>query len=223
MDRIRPMTVSRSMHAPEARVPVWLAVLVVALLVAVIAAITAAVLIDMRRSHMSPAGKAQVDLWLARAQSAPDNPAVHVGLGYAYVQAGRLSQGLREYDRALELSPGDPSALYNKGDVMLRLGRTADAVAAFREAIERAPTSELPAKALGDHYLSTGQWQPLLDSVKAAADAHPDLADLHFLVGRAYEGLGDPTQAAVYYNQALKFAPDLADAQAGLRRVEASR
>ena len=59
--------------------------------------------------------------------------------------------------------------------------------------------------------------------MKPAAEAHPELADLQYLLGLANEKLGDKAAAARYYQLAVRYAPDMVEAQEGLKRVGAGQ
>jgi tetratricopeptide (TPR) repeat protein len=52
----------------------------------------------------------------------PNDAKIHHNLGVSYVQAGRFADGLRHYDRALELQPNFPDAAWDRARALLYLG-----------------------------------------------------------------------------------------------------
>lgn len=70
----------------------------------------------------------------------PMNAEANTKLGYLVYVAGLPEQGLRAVNRALEVDPNYPDALYLKGVILLQgLNRRADAAAAFQSYLSLAP------------------------------------------------------------------------------------
>ena len=84
---------------------------------------------------------------------------------------------------------------------------------------EIEPAHTLAAKQLGEYYASLGHYRSILVAVEPAADERPEMADLQYLVGLAYENLDDPGRAEERYRAALEYAPDLDEARDGLERL----
>jgi tetratricopeptide (TPR) repeat protein len=215
-------TESRSLAAPnpESLVPRWLAILVLVLLLAVVlvGGFVIRGLITRDQRPLSPQ-EIEVRTWTARVAANPSDPKTHLGLGYAYQSDGRYDKALNEYAIVLKSNPRDTAALFNRGNVYFKLGVDDRAEASMWEVLKVEPTHELAAKSLGDYYARKKQYKSLIVAVKPAADAHPELADLQYLLGLANEKLGDPAAAARYYQLAIKYSPDLVAAQEGLKRV----
>jgi hypothetical protein len=70
-----------------------------------------------------------ITLWQDGIRKHPDSGRGHQMLGLAFAAAGRDTEALAEYDRAIELMPKFATPNNNRGYVLTRLGR-------FREAIE---------------------------------------------------------------------------------------
>ena len=69
----------------------------------------------------------------------PDEPLVASELGRAYVAAGRASDALPEFGRALALRPNDARALSNRGAALLALGHKDTAKPDFEQALRADP------------------------------------------------------------------------------------
>ncbi len=74
---------------------------------------------------------------------APEFPDLRVKLAVALREAGRLSEGLREIERALEEHPGGIAALTQHGILLYLLGRKDMARRAWEEALYRDPLNKL--------------------------------------------------------------------------------
>ena len=81
------------------------------------------------------------EYWELRvAQYRDANPYYHAWLGDEAAEALEWQQALRNYERALALSPGDSSLLSALGHSHEQLGETGIASGYIRRAIEAAPT-----------------------------------------------------------------------------------
>ena len=161
----------------------------------------------------------EIRTWTQRVSANPNDPNTHLGLGYAYQSDGRYDKALEQYAIVLKSEPDNTAALYNRGNIYFKLGIGDRGEKSMWEVLKVDPTHELAAKALGDYYAGKGQYKSLIVAVRPAADAHPELADLQYLLGMANEKLGDRAAASRYYQLAVKYAPDLTEAQEGLKRV----
>jgi tetratricopeptide (TPR) repeat protein len=207
-------------HDDENLVPRWLAVLVLVLLLAVVLVggfVIRGLMTRDQRAY-SPQ-EIEIRTWTSRVAANPNDPKAHLGLGYAFQSDGRYDKALEQYAIVLKSNPRDTAALYNRGNVYFKLGVDDRAEKSMWEVLNVEPTHELAAKALGDYYARKKAYKSLIVAVKPAADAHPELADLQYLLGMANEMLGDPAAASRYYQLAIKYSPDLTAAQEGLKRV----
>jgi len=80
------------------------------------------------------------DAYRSLTERSPDDPALHLNLGYALEHLDRLDEAMASLDRALELKPDLALAHYNRGVVLERLGDREGAVAAFRAAAQNDDT-----------------------------------------------------------------------------------
>ncbi len=140
-------------------------------------------------------------------------------LAFAYQQAGRPWDALRQYEEVLSREADDVASLYNSGLVRLSVGQTRMGEQSLRRVLEIAPTHALAAKSLGERYAEAGDFRRLLSAVAPAARAHPELADLQYLAGLGYEKAGDKTLAARHYRRALRLVPSMAEAKSGMTRL----
>ncbi len=74
---------------------------------------------------------------------APEFPDLRVKLAIALREAGRLSEGLREIERALEEHPGGVAALIQHGVLLYLMGRKDKARRAWEDALSRDPQNKI--------------------------------------------------------------------------------
>ena len=210
-------------HAPGNLIPMWLATVVLVLLLGVMGVggyVIRGVVAGDKRAQ-SPQD-ADIETWRAKVQNAPQDTSAHLGLGYAFQGAGRYDKALDEYATVLKADPRDTAALYNRGVVYMKLDAGRKAEESFWAVLRVEPTHALAAKALGEYYAGKQQYRSAVKAVRPAAEAHPEMADLQYLMGLSYEKLGKATWAAGRYRQALKYTPDMQQAIEGLDRLGVS-
>ncbi|MDY0341115.1 MAG: tetratricopeptide repeat protein, partial [Coriobacteriia bacterium] len=138
---------------------------------------------------------------------------------YADQQDGDFEAALQGYERVLEIDPGNQGALYNKGTALLALDRGAEAEAVLWDVLEVAPDHVLAAKTLGEYYIGQKHYKSALTALEPVAKARPEFADLQYLSGYSCEQLGLDEPAIAYYQGALEYVPDHAEAREGLVRL----
>lgn len=216
----RTISEADELNAPGNLIPMWLAVLVLVLLLAVMGVggyvIRGVVAGDRRALSLQ---EAEVEKWREKVREAPQDAAAHLGLGYAYQNAGRYDKALDEYATVLRFDPRDTAALYNRGVVYAKLDAGARAEEAFWDVLAVEPGHVLAAKALGEYYTGKKQYRSAVKAVRPAAEAHPEMADLQYLLGLSYEQLGNTRWAIARYKLALKYAPDMQPALEALQRL----
>lgn len=202
-------------------VPAWLAAVVLVLLLAVML-VGGYVLRGVVAGDRRTATIEQVDVvkWEKAIKADPEDLEARVQLGYAYQQDKRYDKALEQYEFVLERDPRDTAALYNRAVVFSALGLDKEAEAAFWDVLEVRADHPLAAKALGEYYVSLGHYRSVLKAVRPVVEAHPEIADLQYLTGLAYERTGREEWARARYKLALKYAPDMVEASRGLGRLE---
>jgi len=201
-------------------IPMWLAVLVLILLLAVMAVggyVIRGVVAGEGRA-LSPR-EADIESWRAKVQAAPKDNSARLGLGYAYQNAGRYDKALAEYAIVLRSDPRDTAALYNRGIVYLKLDDGRKAEESLWSVLALEPGHVLAAKALGEYYTGQDHYRSAIKAVRPAAQAHPEMSDLQYLMGLSYEKLGNTEWAIARYRQALKYTPDMQESLEGLERL----
>jgi superkiller protein 3 len=92
---------------------------------------------------------------------------IHLNLGNAYCNQGKLDQAIAAYRKALVLEPDRTAAHNNLGIVLRQQGKLDEAIAAYSKVIELEPDNLAARTSRGAVYAALGQWE------KAAADLTP--------------------------------------------------
>lgn len=155
----------------------------------------------------------------------PDDVTARSGLAFAFYQAGRLREALREYRRLCELRPDDPTPMAKLGEVLEKLGRTSDAaevwttcaglcarqndgrrsLEAWKNAVRLEPRSKAARLGLAAAY----------SSASMAAEAAKEQLE----AARLFYDQGDVTRALRHCQRALELDSQNRGAQALLERL----
>jgi tetratricopeptide (TPR) repeat protein len=142
----------------------------------------------------------------------------------AYSDAGDFREAMRAYKKAIEITPDQPDAYFNLGNLYGRAGMAGEAIAYYRQALQRGPKSlGLTYRKIGDAYEVLGEHDKALTNYQLAlfhyrlveAAGH-ELARVHVAIGLLYKGTGRNEEAIEAYRQALLVKPDLAEALSNL-------
>jgi len=102
----------------------------------------------------------------------------------------------REFERGLELAPGDPNShLFYSNSYLTPLGRHHEAIAEMKKAVELDPLS-LPIQSFfGRTYMYAKQYGAALAQLNKAITMDPNFALNHIRLARLYEYTGNLDQA----------------------------
>jgi tetratricopeptide (TPR) repeat protein len=158
-----------------------------------------------------------IKLWSDAIRKQPATGAVYVerahhNRGFAYLQAKRYEEALRDFDRALELNASDANAYVGRGTLLTRTGRHAAALADLTRAIEIAPRyAEAYAKRCFVSMMLDRPPQAAIDCERAVA-LDPRHRDAHTNLGVVYAALARYQDAEASYQRALAIDPGNGDA-----------
>jgi tetratricopeptide (TPR) repeat protein len=167
-------------------------------------------------------GTNDVATWQQRVAREPGSTEALLGLGYAYQEEERFDEAIETYDEVVAADPANLGALYNRGLCLLEVDEPTAAEESFTAVLAVSPEHALAAKALGEQYRVTERYLLIAAAVEAAADAHPEMADLQALMGLAHEHAGNKDAAIAEYREALGRDPDSVLAREGLARLGVS-
>jgi tetratricopeptide (TPR) repeat protein len=152
----------------------------------------------------------------------PGDARLHSGLGFLYVDAGRLDDAVSELAAAARAMPESPTAHYALGTVLLRKGRLRDAEREFLEALRLKADFAEAHRNLGVVFHAQGRLEEAVTSYAAAVRFDPDSAAAHYNLGRAYAAQGNVPAAIGEYRRALTLQPEEVDTLTSLASALAS-
>ncbi len=136
----------------------------------------------------------------------PKDPRIWLGLAQTYWKSGRAEPARQAADRAVALGPDDPVILHGMAIYHSEAGDWAKAADLEARYAERAPADRQAYARAVSFYLDAGQPKPAIELAKKAL-ASEDRADLHNLLGKAYESDGQPEKAVAELEQAVRLSP----------------
>jgi Tfp pilus assembly protein PilF len=144
----------------------------------------------------------------------PDWPAGHHLLALYYLKQGVYGLAADELQATLRLDPGNGQARLDLARADVGLGQYVAAEETLVKAVEAAPKDVTTRLALvrfyADHTFQVADRG--LAAGRAAADLAPDNAEIHDLLGWMYFLAGDPQQARLHLQSALRLDPASASA-----------
>jgi tetratricopeptide (TPR) repeat protein len=201
--------------------PLWLVILVAGLAVSVVVAGVYAYRLSQSVGSRGSAVVGRVLVGEAKAGVAATNGSgqSHLQLAYAYQRSANYSLARREYGIVLKTDPRNTAAEFNLGMIDEIQGDPSSAAQHYRRVLEIDPGNDLAAKQMSVIQYANQDWKGLLATLQPAVRANPDMADLRFLLGVAYEKTNQRQKAIAQYKEALRLYPNMREAQSALARL----
>jgi tetratricopeptide (TPR) repeat protein len=162
-------------------------------------------------------GEQAIDRARRIVAAAPDDADAYFALGLAQSEQD-VSEAIRSFRRALELSPRHVLARYNLALVLKRIDRLPEAADELTRAIAIEPKAEM-SHTLGVVYWQQGDLDRAVASLRAAVKVEPRYAEAYNTLGAVLKAKGDWTGAADALNRAVSLRPDLWSAHYTLGQV----
>ncbi|UCG32002.1 MAG: tetratricopeptide repeat protein [Phycisphaerales bacterium] len=151
-------------------------------------------------------------LWEDSLAKTPDSVIANSHYGVLLLEAGRIEDAERHFQRALETSPQDFMSLNGLGAVRSRRGLHAEALGLLTQAL--AVPNVPPEKqaqtyaAMGGSELARRNIRGALDAYGRAVELNPYLPDAHGGYGSALAVAGRLEEALAEHRKAIQMAPD---------------
>ncbi len=130
--------------------------------------------------------------------------------------AGRESEAIEAYGRAIALSPPYFEAHLNRGLLLAQTGDSVGAINDFERVLEIKPQEWRALREIGNVRLEGGDLSAALDAYLGALHHEEMDADLQANLGLAYSELGQEESAVCHYNLAIALRPTHAEAHNNL-------
>jgi tetratricopeptide (TPR) repeat protein len=167
----------------------------------------------MRRNEVY---KSAVALWGDTISKRPANARAYNELGNALDDAGRASEALANYDKALQLRPDYATANYNKAELLLKMGQASAAVDLFERALLIKPAYLKALKGKGDALVQAGRSDAAITSYQEALKLQPNDSGAARSLGIALLGAGRVPEAIERFEAVLRVDPRDAKAHSNL-------
>ncbi|CZT15028.1 related to 20S cyclosome subunit (BimA/Nuc2/Cdc27) [Ramularia collo-cygni] len=142
------------------------------------------------------------------------------GLGKAYQCMGKLEDAEKHYRIASNINPSNSTLLVCIGVVLERLRNKKGALANYTKALELAPDSALARFKKARVLMHMKYYDDALGELEILKNQAPDEANVHFLLGKCFKGLGERGEALRAFTEALnldtKAAPFIKEAMEAL-------
>jgi protein O-mannosyl-transferase len=160
--------------------------------------------ITVRRNEVY---RSAVSLWTDTVSKRPGNARAYNHLGNALDSAGRRSEALASYDRALQLRPDYAMAYYNKAESVLKMGQASAAVALFDQALRIDPAYFKAIRGKGDALVQAGRGDVAIPLYQEALKLQPDDSDASRSLGIALLNAGRVSEAIERFEAVLRVDP----------------
>lgn len=140
----------------------------------------------------------------------PKNYLAWNALGLAQSMKGNFEASIQAFSKALETNPQFTEARNNRGTIYFELGQYDKAEAEYRQALldPNYASRELPYYNLARLFFVQGKYDEAYDNIQKAIQVKNRFAMAHNLRGLILEKTGDPEEAVLAFEQAVKIVPD---------------
>ena len=141
-----------------------------------------------------------------------EHPQIHIAIGRAFREAGRLPEAIEEFKRAIALNSQFPGAHYNLGLAYLWNeggAAVANAEEEFKIELAANPNDFFSNYYLGITCIFQRKWEPAIDFLTTASRIQPNNPDPYFQLGQAYQELQKHDQAIDVLKKAIDLNPNL--------------
>ena len=142
----------------------------------------------------------------------PDLPtagALHLHMGRAARELGRLDEAAQHFLRAMEVEPANVEPLFDLAKLRFRQGRTADAEQLLNRARELRPADPATLHNIAETLRTQGRYEEAVASYRAALEIGPEFAPSHAGLGIALFQWERYEESIGALERALALQPDL--------------
>lgn len=138
----------------------------------------------------------------------PDNPAVHLALGQAWLLAGKWDRAQQYLRRTLALDPASDQAYFQLGLILQNQNQLPEAEAMMQKALVYQPNNANVLNNLGVILLGQDRYAEAMASFRKALDLYPEHINAHYNLGLALWASGKSREAVAQYHKVLELKPD---------------
>lgn len=143
----------------------------------------------------------------------------YTNLGFMYLRAGETDEAKSALQRAIDLNPRQPKALYALGVILMEQGDVQTAMRTFERVVSIDKKHADAFVKMGNIRYGQGDVKAAREFYRAAIGAEPKHAQAHFNLGYTYEESGQLKDAVANYRLALRYDPANPEAHFNLGNV----
>lgn len=157
----------------------------------------------------------------AMADKDPKNPGYLFELAKAEADLGKTGDAVEHLQKAIKIQPAAPMLHYTLARIYLDSGQEKEAVKELEQELRVTENkNELAWFDLGNIFLKRKDYNQAINCYNMALVRMPSGADVHYNLGKAYEGIGRFDLSMRSYAEALKYIPDHTDAQIAIQQLQ---
>ena len=138
----------------------------------------------------------------------PENPAVHLAMGKAWLMAGDWSRAHQYLKRAIALDHTSDQAYFQLGLILQNKNELHKAEAMMLKALSYQPNNANVLNNLGVILLKQGRHAGAIMAFKKALDIYPEQINARYNLGMSLWASGNSKAAVVKYRQVLEMKPE---------------
>jgi len=142
-------------------------------------------------------------------------------LGLLAARGGHTDEGVRDFQRALEIDPHHLIALQNLGNAYRQAKRWDDAKSVLQRAVQESPDNPEANYGLGMVFAQLNDTEQAYEYLKKALNARPDYPEALNNLGILYLRTQRPDQAESSFKESIRIAPMFDQAYLNLARLYA--
>lgn len=137
-----------------------------------------------------------IEEYQAAIKIAPKQADLYEGLGWEYRQTGQLDLAQKAFEQQLELTPGNPIAMYNLASTRVDGGQPASAVGLLEQVVKLNGAPTVADYYLGRAYAAEGKPEPAVAEFQKATTLGGETASQSWYgLGQVYRQLGRTAEA----------------------------
>ena len=137
----------------------------------------------------------------------PDSEVLLLGLGKAFMAAGRVKKALEAFDRVLKTNPRSFDALLASGLMLDAIGQKADAMTYYRNALEVEPENRLGRMGYAQGFAAAGRFEDAIQIYETLSHDYPNDPAVLQDLGIAYSYAGNVSRSIECLMKAISLQP----------------
>ncbi|MCU1260516.1 MAG: Tetratricopeptide 2 repeat protein, partial [Bryobacterales bacterium] len=137
----------------------------------------------------------------------PDSDDVKLQAGLLYLTEKKTRASIAVFEKLLLSRPGDQRILAALATAYVQQGSPDAAIQLIVREVQKDPASDSKRQLLANLAEKLGRFDLALQQFKALSEAHPEVSEYHFEIGKLYEFAGDKANAVRSFEAAQRLAP----------------